>query len=811
MSKRAQLNRNRTAIRTQFGQWSYVRAELDHNHIIVPGKVALRLNGLYQNAKGWREYDYNDTDRGAVSLRLQPFKNTTVIANYENGQVVSAVTRPVNAFDAFALWEASGSSVKSDAAYVAGTDRPRGINRNTATRAIYVTDAAGAAPFVLTTSNANNFRLLESTFENLNVSATNRGGLTLLRSDQLPFEYSTYGPASERDANFNRLVGTIEQRVTRDITLEFAYNRERTSQLVRSVNINQMTLAGDPNATIPNPNGSATPIANPNAGRMFMEGRWVGDQGETSNDVFRGSAAWNLDLGKFGSHKLAGMAEHGSLQAYRYPMVQILVDENGTPINNVALPENAANHVWRRQYVVPGNFNTYFPGSGQEEFTVVRNGRAFSPVWINNSTAGGDIERTMKTLLAATQSSFWDNRVVITAGIRWDQISFDQYGDLRLSATDPEVVAGRAIANTVKFSDRVEDTTSYEPVTSTQGIVFHATPVFSVFYNHANNNSQPPLNARVLPDERLPDPFEGETHDYGFMLNLLGGRIFLRATAYETAQNKASGGTFAIGLRAGENDIVSPSTRILDTLLGAGRISQADYAEHLIGDEANLTGTSDVRNKGYEVSTWFNVTRNFTGVANFSYTKTDRSRIVPEFEGWFERETAFWRGTSGAGGLVSEESGSTIDEEIGNIERIMSGIREFYGFGYGERPYKVNVSGRYNFSEGRLQGMFFGGGARWASRPKLGRVLLGRSADNLRILGDTLYGPEDFKMDAFVGYRRKADFLPKSPELTVQLNVTNLTDEDELMPLRYNPLVTGYARALLYEPRKFRLTVGLTF
>lgn len=45
MTKRAQANRNRTSIRTQFGQWRYNRAELDHNQVIVPGKVALRLNG----------------------------------------------------------------------------------------------------------------------------------------------------------------------------------------------------------------------------------------------------------------------------------------------------------------------------------------------------------------------------------------------------------------------------------------------------------------------------------------------------------------------------------------------------------------------------------------------------------------------------------------------------------------------------------------------------------------------------------------------------------------------------------------------
>jgi outer membrane receptor for monomeric catechols len=812
MTKRAHTARNRTALRTQFGQWRYHRAELDHNQVIVPGKIALRLNGLYQNSGGWRKYDFNDATRGAVSLRLTPFKSTTIVANYENGQVRAHVTRPVNAFDALALWTARGAPTKSDAAWVAA-DRANGINRNTVARTLYVTDADGSAPFALTLSNAANLRLLESTYEDLNTPVNDRAGLTLLPRSVMPFDYSGYGPGSDRDHNFDRLVATVEQRVTRDLTLEFAYNREGTGQLVRSIQSNLLTFAGDPNTTIPNPNGTATSVANPNAGGLYMEGRWVSDFGETTNDVFRGSAAWDLDLGKFGRHKLAGMAEHGTLRSCRYPIVQILVDERGVPFSNAATPENAANFVWRRHYVTPGNFGTYYAGRGPEDFTVARNSRTYRPAWINaNANAnGGDIERTMQTLLAATQSSFWQNKIVVTAGVRWDRITFDSYGDARLAATHPDVVAGRAIANTVRFTSTIDDTTIYEPVTSTQGLVFHATRLLSVFYNHANNNAQPPLNARVLPDERLPPPFEGVSDDYGFMLNLLDGKIFLRATAYKTAQDKASGGTFAIGLNSGENNLVAPSTRILDTLLAAGRITQAQYTQHLIGDEANLTGASDVRNEGYELSTWFNVTKNLTGVLNFSYTKTDRSSIVPEFEGWFARESAFWRSTPGAGSLVNPVSNATIDQEAASLQRVMTGIREFCGFGYGERPYKINASGRYAFTEGRLKGAFLGGGARWSSEPKLGRKLTGRTADGLRILGDTIYGPVDFKLDAFVGYRGKVGGLRRNAEFTVQLNVTNLSDEDEVMPLRYNPTGSGYLRVLLYEPRKFRLTAGLSF
>jgi iron complex outermembrane receptor protein len=807
MTKRAQTSRTRTTTRFQAGQWSFTRAELDHNQVLLPGRLALRLNGLFQDGAGWRHWDYNDSTRGAVSLRFTPRPSTTLLANFENGQVLSHATRPINAYDSLRLWQARGSPTRADAAWVTA-DRASGLNRNTTARTLHVTDAAGAAPFTLTLSNAVGLRLLESTFEDLNVPVADRAGLTLVPWDQLPYSYSTYGPGSARDHNFNRLVVTAEHRPTRDLTLEVAWNRERSTQLVRTLQGNQLALAGDPNTTLPNPNGSPTPIPNPNTGRLYIEGRWVSDYGENNSDVLRGSAAWSLKLGRLGTHQLAGLAEYGELRSWRFPIAQILVDGNGVPFANAALPENAANQVWRRQYVRPGDFSTYYGGNGQDSFTVTRNGRDYHPAWINVNTNGGDILRTMRTLLAATHSSFWQNRVIVTAGVRYDRIRFDQYGERRYTAGDPEVVAGRRLVNEVTFSSAIDDTTRYAPVTSTQGVVFHATPRFSVFFNRGNNNAQPPLNSRVLPDERLPDPFEGRSSDWGAMLNLLDGRVFLRATAYRTAQNKASGGTFVINLNSGDSNLVAPSTRILDTLLAAGRITAAEHAAHLIGDEANLTGTSDVRNEGYELSAWFNLSRNFTGILNFSTTRTDRSRVVPEFEPWLEREQAFWLATPGAGGLVNATSNSTVNQEIANLVRIMQSAREYFGFGYGERPYKVNASARYSFAAGRFRGIFLGGGARWQSEPKLGRELTGRTPQGDRILGRTLHGPVDFKVDAFVGYRRKLELLRRATDFSVQLNVTNLTDEDELMPLRYNPALSGYSRVLLLEPRRFRLTAS---
>jgi iron complex outermembrane recepter protein len=810
MTKRAQVDRNRSAARVQAGQWGLRRFELDHNQVIFPGRLALRLNGLDHRADGWRRWDFSVNSRFAASLRYVPLAGTRVTANYENGQLRGHVLIPATAFDANALWLASGRRTMNDAAWTTA-DRAAGVNRNTATRNLLVTDGAGAAPFFLTTRNVTNFRVLESSSENLNLPVAQRAGLTMTPFSAIPYENSVFGPGAKRDAEFDRLTLSVEQRLPRGLTLELSALHERTRQWVISPVNNQVVYAADPNLTIPAPDGGGTVLPNPNAGRLLIDAQWKNDDGRTGNDVARASLAWQSSRGRFGTHNVALMAEHGRQIAWRYPGREILVDEQGVPIANALLPEDSANFITRRHYVVPGDFSTYIAGNADVAATVVRNGRAYHRAWIYQSVAGGSIRRTTDSLMAVTQSAFLDQRLVITAGARIDRLTFDEMGSGRLGADHPLVRTGRRIANTLTFTPEVMDSQRFKPLNRTLGAVWHATPWLSLFGNVSDNNAQPKLNVAVLPDEKLPPPATGETRDFGFAVSLPEGRVHARVTAFATAQRDAAGGNFNINLRSGTYDITAPTTRILQALLDARRITSAEQLAHTIGDESNLAALSDIATRGVEASVWFNPSRNLTGLLNFSRTTTDRSNVFPEFEGWFEREKRFWLATPGAAGLVNATAGSTVAQEVALIELQARRIRDFYNFGFGERPYKANASGRYAFTGGTLKGAFIGGGVRWQARSKLGRVILGQGPDGKDLYGRALFGPEDFKVDAFAGYRRRVALRGRSAELTLQLNVTNLTDEEPMMPMRYNATQTGYLRILLQDPRRMRLTAGLSF
>jgi outer membrane receptor protein involved in Fe transport len=328
----------------------------------------------------------------------------------------------------------------------------------------------------------------------------------------------------------------------------------------------------------------------------------------------------------------------------------------------------------------------------------------------------------------------------------------------------------------------------------------------SLFYNHSNNVGQPGLNQRILPHQNPPPPPSGVTNDVGVMLTFLEGRAFIRTTAFQTYQEGATG----VSLNQAANRIWIPHNRILDALLAAQHITPDQYAASILGEDGVLVGLADVRNKGIETSVSLNLSRNITSMFNFSYTKVNRSNIMPEVDGWMEEARKVWTATPASGSLVTA-TGATVSAEAAEVARLTEKVRDFYGFGYGERPYKANATARYTFSEGMMKGTFVGGGVRWQSKPKLGRRVASYAPDSSPIFGETVYGAEDFKMDAFVGHRRRVAFAGLSSRLTIQLNVRNLTNEDEPMPLRYNAQFTGYSRLILQEPRSYRLSLGFDF
>jgi iron complex outermembrane recepter protein len=773
--KRAQLNRTRTSVKAQYGSWDFQRFELDSNYVLLPKKLSLRVLGLYQDAEGWRKWTLNEQRRITAAATYQPFRRTTVRASYEKGDSTNNLTIGLNATDQFTNWNAQGRPV-ADGAAVAGTSR-------------------------LSTAN-NRFTFSEQDAKVYNLkgelqSTSSFSSATLVSPSLMAYDYNLTGPGGLRYQNVESYTAQIEQRLSKSTVVELAFFRNQADVQANGSNGSTIDLRGDPNLTLPAPDGSTATVANPRARQLMMENVWFNDHVTTTNNVYRLSAAWETDLGKwFGRHRLAGLGERSEQDRIRRWKTQILVDQNNVPISNAATPENATNHLTRRRYLNEGEFSTYYGGDPRitvPEFTYL--GRTVHATYASKIKTNALTQKGINTLMLATQSFWWKDRLAITAGYRQDDISFDNAQEARVTdPNDPRVRSGQVVLNEWDFNGQTV-TNRYKPQTFTAGGVLHATRRMSLFYNYSKNSGTPRFDRTVLPYGDVPPPTEGKGRDFGVMIDLLGDdRYFLRATRFFTAQiNDApiipNGSAVNTAADLGGDSLIN----ILDALLAARRITQAQYEDQAVYFNA---ATIDLFTSGYEVEFVGNPTRNLTFRVGYSYSNRRRGNFFKEVYAYFLPKFPEWRAAAAGDAALL----ATVNSEIASIESDLDDQYQRQNSPFSSRPHKGNATFRYKLSEGRLKGLFVGGGARYQSKNFVSRDAA---------TGRVYWGNETLFADAFTGYRFRVPGT-KLP-LNLQLNVRNVFNSYLVGVGRYNTSYTGLLRVYLNEPRSYRLTASVDF
>lgn len=769
--KKANLNRTRTTLKSMLGSWSYERYEGDHNQVLVPKKLSLRLLGLYQDSQGWRHWDFSDQARWTVAAAYQPLKHTVIHASYEKGHMDNNLTLGWNGQDQITAWQDGGKPVFDGATALAGTNR---------------------------FSNANNrftFNQQDGVVTNLRgeFQTQNRyGAETLLPASVSPYDYNLTGPGGVRHQTFNTRQLQVQQRLTKDLVLELAYFRNTTDVEANGMAVAGANLRADPNLTLPRPDGAAGTVPNPNAGRAYFESVWFKDWILTDNEIYRLSAAWDVGRANrwFGRHRVAGLAENSTQDRLRRWRDEILVDERNVPITNATNAEGAQNQLTRRNYIVEGDYTTYYGSNPSLPVApFVWNGRTYTATYASRARANTQTVKAINSLMFAAQSFWFKERLVTTLGARRDDIKFKNAQEARvLDPADPRVVSKQLAAGEWYFNgDYVHH--RYKPTTFTAGAVGHVTKRLSLFYNLSRNNGQPRFDRTVLPNGDVPEPTEGRGRDLGVMLDVLGDdRLFIRTTWFETQQLNDSPilpGSNALG--------VDNLTTMLTQLLTAGKISQADY------DRQAITWTSasiDIFTKGLEVEVVANPTKNLTLRASYSHSERRRENFFTEVFDFFGTRVPQWRtllANNPTELALFNQAVAELDSELAfQVDRQNSP--------FGTRPHKLNGTARYRFSEGGLRGLFVGGTVRYNGKNFLSQNLA---------TGQVYWGNETLLADAFVGHRFRVPRI-KQP-VTVQLNVKNVGNDYLANIGRYNDTYTGVRRVYLNEPRSYRLTTTLEF
>jgi iron complex outermembrane recepter protein len=778
-TKQANLSRAFRKVSVTYGSYDSQRATLDVNQPLMARKLAVRLNLVYNDNNEFRHNVHQTHQRGLLSATYRPFERTTLRVEFERGQLEDNQTTGHTLTGQALPWLAAG--------------RP--------TSPLQTTAAAG------TTRLNNNFRVTYisndgSALDMRQTRVANAGAANVI-TDTTIADYSINfgGPAQNRYTRFGSLSAFLDQRLARYTFLQLGFHHSDRSFDNRDPRVNSNALLGDPNQLLNGASGAlnAGP-ANPNVGRLYLETNWFRTVRWDKSDTGRASLLQSWDKGKWGDYRFAGVWEYEKQFLLTRTFREVWMDATTgafSPFNPTLDPHNAQNNVFRRTYVTERNWGTYHVHGPTSSGGLLENvfdpvsGRTLSSAWVRQG-APNESYTSQKTGMLVVQSRYFNGRLIVGGGLRRDEFDSKR---LR-TRQNPETRLFEVLRETASANEAIGRTKTY-------GTAYHV-PLparlgeavgVSLYYNWSDSVQVPSAGALMLHPsgdpmlEPIPVPKpENNSEDFGIGVALLGGKVYLKATYYNT--------------QARDQSITSPSavrtsnTRILDFLLGQGVISQQ---EHDLRDEVGGQGLFGHQSKGYEFEVKGNPTRNWNISLGFSKSDPLEHYRFPEWLRWEQINRQF---VSQFNQTLVLPNGRTIAGELDFIRDELSAQTRAVGVGkLGNRRYKVSLFNKYRFSTGVLKGVYVGGGYKHQSKMFTGPH---------QVTQELLYGNSWWSADALAGYSLSG--LKKGRSLNFQLNVMNVTNERTPLVKRYSASDPSIVfRNTVRAPTTWRLTTNLAF
>lgn len=367
---------------------------------------------------------------------------------------------------------------------------------------------------------------------------------------------------------------------------------------------------------------------------------------------------------------------------------------------------------------------------------------------------------------AASGSWFKSGRLKTVGAVRRDFLNVERAG----AALNP--VTQEWTGYTAETTDPKVNVTTF-----TGGAVFVVTEAVNAFVNYAE--SFQPATAAVAIDGGGIPPLESQGIDIGVKASLLDGRLSGSIAYYfnEESNRRTTGSATEINA-------------IWDDLLSSAEV-QAGYND-----------TFSQKGRGLEIELTANPTRNWRMMFNLSFPRTEQIDGLLTTKAYYNQHIATWR--SGAAAQTDATIRNRINNNIAAIENRVGSFAEGRKLN-GAYEYTANFYTNYTLSNGALKGLGLGGGVQWRGQ----RLVTNRPTGAF----DYLYADSYYLVTASLSYRLKVWSQP----LRLQLNVSNLLDEELVQPTRYsNYTVNGVTqfvsdRYYIQPPRRYTLTATYSF
>ncbi|MEY4938449.1 MAG: hypothetical protein RIQ93_184 [Verrucomicrobiota bacterium] len=884
----ANLSRNRSQVSLRADSYDGYRTSLDVNRVLKKGMLAIRGSGAFQHEGFTRKPSGLDTTRLNGMVKYQPFRYTSVSASFSYYDIKGNRPNTTMPRDAITGWKKAGSPTWDPVTarvtlngaklgpFANNALPPYFSNANFATLSTLFIDQKGLgfwSPSRTTSTNTPNSPNQNVFLVNTTPEAI-RATQPLFSSDPSVSSRELYEWPSVNLAAVNYMRDTTRtthlqlEQILFDtprqmLALQAGYFREDAQRFTRYI----MGVPGSSGVTgqlhVDVNERMIDGSANPYFLRPFIG--IFGVKGFVDNPLLRETSrvqlAYKLDLRQeknalrwLGLHQFSGYAEYKDFNSSRTAYRDVLQSKHAwLPTTGVvdALGFPATPAITRgyfRYYVgdnVGANADMAPANFVSDQFYDYRWGNGVTGQFVTEraklgaSIVGNDyaLSRTvLKTHGAVLQSHLLQGRVITTFGLRKDR-SFNLDG-LAPEFTSTDGVIEVKPDSFGKWSP--EGWRSREGLTKTAGVVLRPKPWLSV-YGNVSDSFQPAGPAMDLFRRPLPDP-TGEGTDYGFSLNLMGGRLVTRINKYETKQ---------INSRNGSSTIIAQRLRAIDFLTrgsGSGNVLLYDRAsgwvvnaatargasltqdqidtevakimgldkDYLIPQEYLIGETGDVIAKGTEVEINFTPTNFWTVKLNVTETQSIDSRLSPGMTKWLAERLPVWQrivdpelgrpwfteryaGSNSASQFLAASVVAPLGVAIATEGKSRPQIRR----------YRANMSTSYRLGglteQKHLKRMTVGGALRWEDKGAIGYYGVEQLPAVITALDTNrpIYEKANLYADAFVAYRTR--LFSNKIGATFQLNVRNLQENGRLQAISAFPDGTpnGYR---IIDPRIFILT-----
>ena len=513
------------------------------------------------------------------------------------------------------------------------------------------------------------------------------------------------------------------------------------------------------------------------------------------------------------------------------------------------------------------------PNSG----VFVREPATLSQVATTDQTgANNNLKQIIKTPGAVLQSHFLDSKIVTTFGIREDKV-YSKNGTTAVVLTNNNTQHDFASDNHWASGDYRYNSGK----TKTAGVVVRPFRDLAFVNDAANSSSFVPhwlgdlarglsltynKSDNFIPQAPAVDLFlrplpniTGEGKDYGFWLDMAGGKFVLRFNHYITKQLNARDGdanTVAQRVLRLDLDISSDAYQLYDRADGWWRAVHPEWNDtqvrQAVADQmqipiplydalisnfraGTIAATNDIVAKGNELELNFNPTKYWTVNGSVTQQQSISMNMSSAVQQWIDIRWPVWttivdpntdtsKGTGQSVGWVAGADNPNHLWWLHNYGGSQTAAQNFLTFV--DAPYRVirQQEGKskpsireYNFkvssslqlaafTENRiLKNMKVGGALRWEDRGSIGYYGLQSLPDQITELNPNrpIWDKSHYYVDAFVSYRTK--LFRNRVGATFQLNVRNLGEDGRLQPIGAFPDGTPNAYRII-DPQQFIFT-----